>query len=219
MTALCQLAGDYRGALTLGGAMGELKHDGFRCLRFAGIDGKARLWTRQGIPIEGCDHIAYRLGLIEEAAGEPLFIDGELVVDGTLAATKHWVETGHKFGGERGLFHAFDVMPLRDWKAGGCDQPLYARKARLKSLMDAVGDPWEWRPGSRGRDEGATSVVYVEDQWLATPADVIAEARRVWATGGEGLMLKDAEAPYRRNRNPAWQKVKAANQQKWRNAA
>lgn len=217
--SLCALATDWKGHIPEGGAAFEVKFDGFRCLRFRGIDGKPYLFTRQGQIIHGCDHIAHRLALIEEAAGEPLFIDGELVVDGTLAATKHWVETGHKFGGEKGTFYAFDVLPYREWQRGGWDAPWYERKAMLKRLLAEVGDPWEWRPGSRGRDEGATAVALVEDSWAADAGDAISEARRIWAAQGEGIVLKDPLAPYRRSRGPAWTKVKQLNYHHWSKAA
>lgn len=217
---LCQLAGDWRGLIPTGGVMAEQKIDGWRGLRFPGIDGKVRLWTRNGMPIEGVGHILHRLERMERAAGEPVMFDGEFQVDGTLAATKHWAETRWKQGGEAGVYHLFDAMPLGAWKAGGDPTPAYQRKAWLKSLMDATAaDEWEWRPGSRGRDEGATPVVLIEDVWCETAADVIDEARRIWAAGGEGLMLKDALAPYQRNRNSAWLKVKHENQHKWRIAA
>ena len=89
----------------------------------------------------------------------------------------------------------------------------------IRRIKVADADQWEGRPGSRGRDEGATPVVLIEDEWCASPREVMDLARRVWAEGGEGLVLKDAMAPYRRNRNDAWMKVKADNQHKWRMAA
>lgn len=217
---LCQLAQDWRGTLPPGGAMCEQKFDGFRAARFAGIDGKVRLWTRGGIPIEGVGHILYHLDRMERAAGEPLFIDGEFQVAGTLDATKRWCESGWKFGGEAGIYHVFDAMPFSAWRAGGDPTPLYQRKARLKALVEACAEPeWDWRPGSKGRDEGDIPVSLVEDEWVFDAADVIEAARRVWAVGGEGLMLKDAEAPYQRKRSGAWMKVKMANFSKWRMAA
>jgi ATP-dependent DNA ligase len=47
----------------------------------------------------------------------------------------------------------------------------------------------------------------------------MAEARRAWAQGLEGLMLKDALAPYRRSRVQTWMKVKREGAHKWRKAA
>jgi ATP-dependent DNA ligase len=212
---LCQLAMPWTGAMPEGGAMAELKHDGFRCLFFRGIDDVPRLWTRNGMPIEGCDHILHRLLLIERAAGRHLFVDGELVVDGTLEATKRWIERDWRKGGDRGTFFAFDVVPFDDWRRGGSAMPLFERKAWLQRLADQVErDPvmgWEWREGSAGRDELTPPVVLVDDEWCASPDDVLDLAGRVWSAGLEGLMIKDATAPYRRVRTPVWMKVKRAS--------
>lgn len=217
---LCQLSAEYRGALPDGGAMIERKWDGFRCLFIRGIDGKPGLWTRQGMPIEGCDHILRQLIRVDAAAGAPQFIDGELVVGGTLAATKLWVESGYRQGGERGVFHAFDMLPDAAWRAGGSDQPLYLRKKALAgavSAAEAARHDWEWTPGTRGRDEVEPSPVeLVADEWAFDHADVIDAANRIWAIGGEGCVAKVAEAPYRRNRSEAWLKVKRENVHKWR---
>lgn len=220
---LCHLASDYRGAFPDGGMMVERKWDGFRCLFFRGIDGQPRLWSRNGMPIEGCDHILRQLLRVEQRAGFPAFIDGELVVDGTLAATKRWVETDYRQGGERGTFHAFDMLSQADWKAGGTDTPLYQRKSALAQAISEAGadrSDWDWTPGTRGRDESEPSPVeLVEDVWVFSHADLVAEARRIWAIGGEGLMAKFAEEPYRRVRSGAWVKIKRDNMNKWSNVA
>jgi ATP-dependent DNA ligase len=222
-TQLCQLAGDWRGDVPEGGLMAETKVDGWRCLRFAGIDGKARLWSRNGIPLDGADHVAYALDMIEKVAGEPQFIDGEIQVGGTLAATKAWFEGGYRRGGEAGTFYGFDCLTMAEWQAGGSDRPLYERKARLVALWQAVQDDpalsWEFRPGSKGDDAWRRSVTILPDLWLADAGDVMAEARRAWAQGLEGLMLKDALAPYRRSRVQTWMKVKREGAHKWRKAA
>jgi ATP-dependent DNA ligase len=202
--------------------MFEQKIDGWRALRFPGIDGKVRLWTRNGYPIEGTGHILHRLALMERVAGEPMVFDGEFQVGGTLEATKHWCERGWRLGEEAGTFYAFDCLTLAEWRAGGTDRPLYERKAQLQALARAVDeDPalsWEWRPGSHGRDESG-AVQVLADGWATDAADVIDAVQRVWAIGGEGCMLKDASAPYRRTRSIAWQKVKAENWAKWKVAA
>jgi len=222
-TQLCQLAGEWDGFVPEGGTLAELKVDGWRCLYTTGIEGGPRLWSRSGVPLDGADHVLYHCDLIARAAGEPLFIDGEIQVDGTLAGTKAWFEGGWRRGGERGHFHAFDCLTLAEWQAGGSDTPLYARKARLQSLCRAVQDDgalsWEWRPGSRGDDAWRGAVTVLPDLWLESAADVQAEVRRTWGMGLEGLMLKDAMSPYRRRRSNAWRKAKRENMHKWRNAA
>lgn len=48
----------------------------------------------------------------------------------------------------------------------------------------------------------------MKDELAFTESGVHDIVQRVWAEEGEGLMLRDPEAPYRRNRARAWQKVK-----------
>jgi ATP-dependent DNA ligase len=195
--------------------MAELKVDGFRALWFNGIDRQPRLWSRNGIPLPGVAHIAERLTLMEEIAGEALVVDGEFLVGGALEATKRWCEREHKLGGEAGMYHAFDLMTFAEWRAGGSDVPLYARKARLAELVRATDEralaASTWRQSSRGKDEADSPISVIPDIWIFNADDAWAEARRVWSMGLEGCMLKVADAPYRRGRNGAWQKLK----QRW----
>jgi len=58
-------------------------------------------------------------------------------------------------------------------------------------------------------------VQILADGWAADGRDVVDEAQRVWAAGGEGLMVKDAESPYWRTRSACWQKVKHENAHTW----
>lgn len=214
-SSLCQLAAKWDGrTVPDGGCMAEVKHDGWRALYFRGLDGQPNLWTRNGFVIEGVGHILHRLSLIEQAAGCQMVFDGEFVVDGTLAATKAWCERGWRTGGEAGTFHAFDALPFADWQRGGTSTPLHVRKQMLAGYIRSADDAplsWEWREGTHGREPDGPAVLLVEDEWCADAGDVLDLANRVWRAGGEGLMLKDAMAPYQRNRNDAWRKVKHPN--------
>lgn len=216
-TSLFQLLADYRGEIPPGGLLYEEKQDGYRAGYFTGADGTRRLWTRSGLPIEGTGHILSRLQAMERAAGERMFFDAEFQVGGTLAATKAWCERGHKQGGHAGHLYLFDAMPLAEWRTGGSDTPLVQRKARLAELVKATEpdpDAWEWPEGSKGKIEPAPLSV-LPDGWVFDHADAVDAVRRVWAAGGEGCVFKDAESPYRRNRNGHWLKAKGDNQHKW----
>lgn len=207
--SLCQLAGRWSGHMPAAGLSGELKVDGWRALWFTGLDGQSKLWTRNGMPIEGIAHLAHRLAIMEHVAGERFMFDGEFQVGGTLEATKQWCECGWKSGGNAGTLYLFDAMPLVDWERGRCEVPWIERKARLRAIAaEAEASPlaWEWAPRSRGDTPG--SVEILDDVWLFTADDVRDEANRVWARGGEGLMLKDPAAPYVRARSDSWLKVK-----------
>ncbi len=194
------------------GAMVERKHDGFRCLFFPGLDEQPALWTRNGMPMPGASHILTRLLEIEAAMGAAHMIDGELVVDGTLAATKAHYDRGWRLG-DAGTFHAFDAVPLVDWERGQCDVPLHERKAALARAIAATAPDagaWEWREGTHGAGHGVDPVELVPDLWMFDAADVEAEARSAWAAGHEGIIVKDASAPYIRARSNAWLKLKRA---------
>jgi ATP-dependent DNA ligase len=192
------------------GALVERKYDGFRCLFFRGLDGQPGLWTRGGMPMKGVAHILSRLLEVEASMGAPHMIDGELVVDGTLAATKTHYERGWRLG-DAGTFYAFDAVPDRDWQQGRCDTPLFERKATLARAIAATApdpDAWEWRAGSLGAGHGIDPVEMVSDIWAFTADDVEAEARLAWSAGHEGIMAKKADAPYVRARSDAWLKLK-----------
>lgn len=217
MSLLCQLATDWTGTIPADGMVVERKHDGWRCLRFRGLDGKPRLWSRNGQTLEGADHIVHQLDLFEQAAVCPLYLDGEIIVDGTLDATKRWFESDWRRGGEKGALYLFDVLTEAEWRAGGTDTPWHERKAWLGRLAEQVRDPalsWDWRLGSYGRDD-PDAVQVVQDEWVFSESDVHDMVRRVWSEGGEGVILKDPEAPYRCARVSAWQKVKLENSARW----
>lgn len=215
MPSLCQLAGEYGGApLPAGGTMAEPKIDGWRCLFFPDHLGKPALWSRNGIPLQGVAHILRRLNAVERAIGFPVMIDGELQIGGTLAATKAHCERGWRQG-DAGTFHAFDCVPLVQWRSDNCDMPLYQRKKLLAGAIAATApDPnaWEWEPGSRGRNHGIDPIRLMPEMWLMDREDVASSAHDIWRAGGEGLMLKDAESPYRRKRTDAWRKIKTPAQ-------
>lgn len=201
---LCQLAGVWRGEMPDGGAMIEVKHDGFR---FLWINGQA--FTRNGMPYRGIGHIERALALLERQFDCPMFLDGEFVVgEGvhTLAATKAHQERGWRQG-DAGRLHLFDCLPMADWKADDSETPLYERKKALSgAIAGMLADPLAWE---MGWSEGVECPIrIVPDQWAFERRDVERMALDVWAAGGEGVMAKDAMAPYRRKRTDAWRKYR-----------
>ena len=217
---LCQLVPDWRGTLPEDGALVEEKRDGWRCLAYRGIDGEHRLWTRNGMPLNGAEHVRKAMLAMERVAGEKLFLDGEIQVSrmmlvngeiklrGTLAHTKKWFETEWKWDDRvsDGKLHLFDCLTLSEWQAGGSDVPLYQRKKRLADLWQAAGiDPTVCEP--------------VPDQWCCDAGEVLDMARGIWAAHGEGVVIKAFDSPYRRLRSSDWQKVIQENRAKWERAA
>lgn len=199
---LCHIAGVWRGAMPDGGAMVEQKHDGWRLLW---INGQA--FTRNGMPYRGIGHIERSLALLERQFNRPMFLDGEFVVgEGveTLAMTKAHQDRGWREG-DAGTLHLFDCLPMDDWMADDSDTPLYERKRRLRGAIEgmmAAPEAWEM-----GWTEGVPCPIrFVPDQWAFDARDVERMALDVWSAGGEGVMVKACDTPYRRKLTDAWQK-------------
>ena len=204
---LCQLAGEWAGRLPEYGAWVEPKIDGIRCLW---IDGK--LMTRERVPIGGVGHIEHRLKAIERAHGERLFFDGEFIVNGNLPDTQSHLNRGLR-APEQGTLYLFDVMPLSLWQSDESEAPHCERRALLERLLSIPDDSpltWEWREGTRGREPVEPPVLLMNGEWCFNACDVERMARGIWAQGGEGVMVKDFDAPYQRKRSNAWQKYKQA---------
>ncbi len=204
---LVQLAGEWRGGVPDHGIWIEEKLDGVRAAWIGG-----ELLTREGLPIGGVDHIAYRLRSIEKAAGHAIFFDGEFIAPGGYRATLRHIGQGLR-APEQGTLHLFDAMPSAEWAQGGSTRPLYERKRMLRDWVALAADPsadWTWRPGTNGREPVGPALSVVSDTWAATQVDVERLANEVWARGGEGVMLKDAESVYCRTRSNAWRKYKRA---------
>lgn len=202
---LVQLAGEWRGSLPDGGAMVEEKKDGVRAHYIGGI-----LRTREGIEIGGVGHILHRLGGIERAYGRKLFLDGEFIAPGGYLATLRHIGQGLR-APEGGTLHLFDCLHAEEWHSNDCDRPLYERKAMLSSLVRMQADSddgWTWRAGTHGKEPDGPPVAIIPDVWCSTQADVEQMAAEIWARGGEGVVVKDAESVYRRERCNAWVKYK-----------
>lgn len=212
MTELVQLASTWIGDDPPAAAQLEPKIDGWRAVWMRGLDGEPHLYTgRGGGRINGVEHIEHRCKLMEQAAGKPLVLDGEFQVDGTLAATKKWCESGWKQGGEAGEFFMFDILNAYDWGHGGGFMPQQDRSLRLGELLASaerlLDDEWEWRPGSFGADHKTRPLRVLPRKLVFSAQEVVDEVLTLWSMGAEGAVVKDIVAPYQRKRTKNWQKV------------
>lgn len=210
---LCQLVGNYGGKLPDGDWFAEEKIDGWRAICVTGADGRKKLLSRNGVPLEGVGHILHRLEAMERAAGERMFFDGEFQVGGTLEATKQWCERDWKGGGEAGTFYLFDAVPERLWLTGGSDTPWYKRRKLADNLWNDTGGlsgeyRWEWREGTRGKEPAGPHVLPLSWEYVGEASDIAGIVRRVWSNGGEGVVIKRANSPYVRDRSNDWLKIK-----------
>lgn len=180
-----QLAALVEAAPEGDGWLHELKFDGYRLLcRLE--EGQVRLLTRRGHDWTASFKDA-ALALAGLDARQAL-IDGEIVaLDAKGAPSFQALQNG------RGPFYyyAFDLLWLDGRDLRG--RPLSERKAQLKRLLGAAGDPVRYSDHVEGRG----------------PA-FYEEACRL---GLEGIVSKRADSPYRSGRGKAWLKVKCLKRQ------
>jgi len=119
-------------------------------------------------------------------------IDGELVHNtGTLQDMAGMAQRGTV--DETGIctFHAFDVLTTEDWVIQESIVPQHERTQWLQGA--------DWGPGP---------VESTEVQWVTTVDEMDAIFFRIIGRGGEGIIVKDPNAPYQFSRNQCWVKRK-----------
>ncbi len=172
----------------------ELKYDGYRL--FARREGaRAKLRYRSGQDATALwPEIAKA---VEALAADSFVLDGEVVVLGAdgrpsfqalqgRAQLSRPADVARASVASPATYYAFDLLAFEGRDLRGL--PLSARKDLLARLVPRLGVVrYAGHVDGRG-----------EDLW-----------REVQARGLEGIMAKDASAPYRAGRSPAWVKVRA----------
>ena len=165
----------------------EIKFDGYRIqMRVAG--GAAKLLTRKGLDwTEKFSAIARQAAALPDA-----IIDGEIVaLDRNGAPNFAALQAALAAGDSEDLvFYAFDL--LFDGDADLRREPLVARKARLKELLESAG---------RRRIPQIRFVEHFE-----TGGDALLKSACRMSL--EGIISKLADAPYRSGRTKSWTKAK-----------
>lgn len=167
------------GAVDLAGYWVSEKLDGVR-----GFWDGTRLISRGGYPIRAPDWFT--------AGFPPLPLDGELWLGRGRFAAMSGLARQHEPDAEAWRevrFMLFDLPPSRL----PADAGFTARLQALKDLVAAAGSPY---------------LVVVEQRRVDDHAALMAELEQVVAAGGEGLMLRRDDAPYRGGRSADLLKVK-----------
>ncbi|WP_114227014.1 MULTISPECIES: DNA ligase D [Sphingomonas] len=172
----------------------EYKYDGYRLLLSVG-DGAALAWTRNGK-----DWSDYFAPLVKAAAALPpgCLLDGEAVAldeAGKPSFQLLQATLKPKAGAPPPdlAYYAFDLLVDRgeDIRA----LPNLERKERLAALLKGVGGPLIYGDHVIGRGEKLFAAICKD--------------------GGEGIISKRADAPYRGTRSKAWLKIKCIQRQEF----
>lgn len=202
--------------LTGSGLVYEPKYDGMRVLAdirpgtgrtrdpFVGLYSRNAREKQAQFPA-----IAKALGALGTKLRRPLLLDGEIVaVDDEgqplgfqhIQGRLHLQSAGDIREAERiqpAVFVAFDV--IRDGDEDLRPLPMAARRMTLQTLI---------KPG-----RGANPLIRLSEIAMEDGREMLIRAK---AEGWEGLIVKDAHAPYRSGRRtPAWRKLKIVGQQEF----
>ncbi len=170
----------------------ETKFDGYRCIAAIG-GGQVKLWTRNGK-----DWTERYKGVPEALASLPCksaLIDGEIVSLHTGSGSAFSALQADLEAGAPLRLQAFDLLELDGKDLTGL--PLSERKAKLETLLDRAPE----------------SVALGYSQHIAGNGPQVFEA--IAKAGGEGIVSKRAEAPYRSGRNRNFLKIKAEKRQEF----
>jgi bifunctional non-homologous end joining protein LigD len=171
----------------------ELKLDGYRLL--ARVDGDdVRIVTRNGR--DWTDRVPHLRAALAALGLRGAWLDGELVAaDAAGQSSFQKLQQTIGSGDESLTYHAFDAPFL-----GGEDLralPTRERKARLARALQG----------------------HLDDGPLRYSAQLRGQAGELWrsacARGAEGLIVKDADAPYAAGRTTSWLKLKCRAEQEF----
>ncbi|KFL31102.1 ATP-dependent DNA ligase [Devosia riboflavina] len=170
----------------------EMKYDGYRCL--AAIAGDSvRLFTRNGL--DWTEKFGALVEPLQKLKIGSALIDGEICAfDGTGRTDFSTLKNVLSDGGRLEYF-AFDLL-----EADGKDLtklPLIERKARLEKLLktSARQDPVQYSSHVRGHGQKVLDALCRD--------------------GHEGVIAKEADAPYRGERTRSWLKIKCLKRQEF----
>ena len=169
----------------------ETKFDGYRCLVALGRGGE-RFYTRSGLDWTG--KFRALAGAFDALPCRAALIDGEVMAQSRPGSSAFNALQAALTDGAPLTFYAFDLLSLdgKDLAA----LPLVERKERLERLLD-------------GHQSDA----------LRFSQHVVGHGREAYEhackAGGEGIVSKRLDAPYRSARTRAWVKIKCTKRQEF----
>jgi bifunctional non-homologous end joining protein LigD len=169
----------------------EIKYDGYRAVTAIG-GGRVAIYTRNGL--DWTDKFARLVPALQRLDCESLLLDGEIAVADASGHTDFGALQDALSTGKGALtYYLFDLLEL-----DGTDlrrQPLIERKEALRKLLHGVSAP----------------LIY-SDHVIGNGAKAFEQA---CAMKLEGLISKQADAPYRSGRTKSWLKSKCGFEQEF----
>lgn len=170
----------------------EMKYDGYRCL--ASVRGDSvRLFTRSGL--DWTDKFSSLVEPLQKLKIGSALIDGEICAFDAKGRTDFSTLKNVLSNGGRLEYFAFDLIEADGEDLTGL--PLVERKARLEKLLAKSGkkDPIQYSSHVKGHGQKVLDALCRD--------------------GHEGVIAKQANAPYRGDRTRSWLKIKCLKRQEF----
>ena len=169
----------------------ETKFDGYRCLVALGRGGE-RFYTRSGL--DWTAKFGALAGAFDALPCKSALIDGEVMARSQTGDSAFNALQAALTEGAPLVYYAFDLLSLDGKDLAGL--PQIERKDRLERLLD-------------GHESGA----------LRFSQHIVGHGREAYEhackSGGEGIVSKRLDAPYRSARTRAWVKIKCTRRQEF----
>lgn len=170
----------------------EMKYDGYRCLAAVAGD-SVRLYTRNGL--DWTEQFGALVAPLQKLKIGSALIDGEICAFDDKGRTDFTTLKNVLSDGGRLEYFAFDLL-----EADGKDLtklPLLERKQQLQALLEKSGrkDPVQYSSHVVGHGQKVLDALCRD--------------------GHEGVIAKDAKAPYRGERTKGWLKIKCLKRQEF----
>lgn len=181
----------------------EAKYDGNRVLWFAYPNGKCDGYSRNGKLFHNFDSVGNQIAILPEIPNFPedgFVIDGEIISkDFNTLQTQARRKTDAQF---EGLFMAFDILTIDQFLGQEKTAPLSERRAVLEQVVG-------WLQ-SKIPTGCLVELSYAEKDVNAQTdfAKIMELFEEQVQAGFEGIMVKDATAPYEYKRTKSWLKMK-----------
>lgn len=178
-------------------------------------NGICRFYSRSGHEDTGL------IEILEEAKYLPnnFVYDGELLAKGTfkdsIAQRQATNSIANMKGTKTGLtFNVFDMIPLNEFLAGCCNIHALERKIRLGATLkdesiQLIDDDWYRRICAFGIEQDLQHIVPVPILGIVRSLQEVEPiVEKIWARGGEGVMLNTTTGPYEIKRSKQLLKIK-----------
>ncbi|MFL6862566.1 MAG: DNA ligase D, partial [Allosphingosinicella sp.] len=170
----------------------EMKYDGYRCL-LAVAGGQARVYTRSGL--DWSDKFPEIVAAARELEVGSALLDGEIVkLDDKGGSSFSALQQAISEGGRGLSLFLFDALEVDGEDLAKL--PNVERKARLAALLGPGKPPF---------------LLYAEH--IVGRGEDLFDA--MCRAGGEGIIAKRADAPYRGARTKSWLKIKCTHRQEF----